>query len=400
MAQGVELETVAGTDGPRLIKRATTEAGRAHLAREADRLERAGHPGVVELLERADDHLVMAWAGEQTLAITRPALERTAWVLGVIAATVADLHDLGIVHGRLDPTHVVLGADGRPILCGLAGPEPGEPEPSATDDVACLGQLIDAVVGHADLEPIPDRRWSGRRWSGYHQRSLLSVADQATLSDPGARPTAREIAAAIGRTAPEAERSTHRLITLTAAAACISVIVLTVVAVRSDPPVEVARASAPAPVTTSLVTATASTTRSTTTASTTTAGPTCPAAAAPSADVDGDGCQERYRISGITLTASGRAYRVGQPGDHVSVADWDCDGKASPGLVRPATGEVFLFDGWARPEHAVTVDARAIVVGAVALAPPANAEPGGSACRAPRVRLQDGTFTPLPTAVR
>jgi hypothetical protein len=29
------------------------------------------------------------------------------------------------------------------------------------------------------------------------------------------------------------------------------------------------------------------------------------------------------------------------------VADWDCDGRATPALVRAATGEVWVYDRWA-----------------------------------------------------
>lgn len=42
-------------------------------------------------------------------------------------------------------------------------------------------------------------------------------------------------------------------------------------------------------------------------------------------------------------------FRIGAPGDELLLGDWDCDGTDTDtaGIYRPATGETFLFDGWA-----------------------------------------------------
>jgi hypothetical protein len=66
-------------------------------------------------------------------------------------------------------------------------------------------------------------------------------------------------------------------------------------------------------------------------------------------------------------------YRIGAPGDALVVGDWDCDGVETPGLYRPATGETFLFDDWARDE-------------AVSATPGPVLEPGGDAA----VRTEGG----------
>jgi hypothetical protein len=44
----------------------------------------------------------------------------------------------------------------------------------------------------------------------------------------------------------------------------------------------------------------------------------------------------------------GARYRIGVPGDLVDVGDWDCDGSATPTVVRPADGSVWRFGTWAR----------------------------------------------------
>ncbi|MGI9079570.1 MAG: hypothetical protein ACR2GF_01885, partial [Acidimicrobiales bacterium] len=76
-----------------------------------------------------------------------------------------------------------------------------------------------------------------------------------------------------------------------------------------------------------------------------------PVSALLSADTDGDGCPEALRWGDGVVEAGDRRWTVGQPGDLVATADWSCSGHATLALLRPATGEVFVFDGWAGPGH-------------------------------------------------
>ena len=66
---------------------------------------------------------------------------------------------------------------------------------------------------------------------------------------------------------------------------------------------------------------------------------------------------------------------MGQPGDVIAVGDWECDGRAAPALLRPATGDVFVFPDWAEDEP-VTVEARDRLPGAVAI----RGEPADGGC--------------------
>jgi hypothetical protein len=80
-------------------------------------------------------------------------------------------------------------------------------------------------------------------------------------------------------------------------------------------------------------------------------------------DPEGDGCDAlgAYRVERVadadrvvlTVPIAGHERRValGERGDQVLLGDWDCDGVDTPGLYRPAAGEVQYFDEWPRVEQ-------------------------------------------------
>src|SRR5437016_173247 len=75
------------------------------------------------------------------------------------------------------------------------------------------------------------------------------------------------------------------------------------------------------------------------------------------------------------LDAGGARLRVGEPGDVLVTGRWRC-GPATVALLRPATGEVFRFDDWARPGQAATATVVATIPGATALRAAAAPTPG------------------------
>ncbi len=476
--------------GPLLVKRATSAAGRGRLTHEAAVLAAAAPvPGVAELLAHHDApeeaRLVTRWVGPHTLATSGPLpVEQAAGVVAALAGTVAGLHAIGVVHARLTPDHVVLGPGGAPVLCGFG--EAGEPGRCApAEDVAALGRLLTDLVASAgvDVEPIPEgyRRFGRRRWAGYHRRTLLILADQATADDHTARPTAHGLAEAIATAVPDAvlppapprppspgpapepppaprpeavpvrrthgraepartgdtsrhevgprphaprpsagtlppspppraprrpghpdrrpatgdrlPRRLHRAVPVLAAVVGMALVLAGFREVVSEPetappavddeaippiPAPASPRSADGPATTHPP----ATTRPPTTRPSTTPPPQtrppkvtrpaprpgCPAVAAPAADADGDGCPETIVVEGDRVVAAGVTYQVGRPGDLVSVGDWDCDGRATPALLRTATGEVFVFDRWATPGHDLTVRPVTVVGRATAVA--------------------------------
>jgi hypothetical protein len=93
----------------------------------------------------------------------------------------------------------------------------------------------------------------------------------------------------------------------------------------------------------------------------------CVAVPPPAADVDGDGCPEALAVQGHAVTAGDARWTLGEPGDLVTIGDWDCDGVASPAVLRPATGDVFVFPAWAPEGEPATVPAVRTVAGAAAV---------------------------------
>ena len=203
------VRTSVTTDaaGRRVLAKVAANAEEAfRLAHEAAQLEAARHPGVVELVG-VDGHgvgsiLLTAHVEGPTLAQTgRLPLEESAGLLAALATTLADLHDLGLVHGGVVPEHVIVGPGGRPVLCGLAyggrageaaGPLPpvaaafADPARTGADVLSPAFDVFGVGALARFLAPDPP--------AGH---VLARMAAEATADDPAARPPARALAGAL-----------------------------------------------------------------------------------------------------------------------------------------------------------------------------------------------------------
>jgi serine/threonine protein kinase len=221
------VRVVHDGDGTLAAVKAPPPADPDRTRREIALLRVLRHPGVVELLadrERADGaELWTRWVGSRSTADLPTPLDPdlAAGLALAVGSTLQDLHRLGVAHTALDPTHVLLDPQGRPVLCGFGGAATvGAPLPpddlglerdgtaEATLDVAGLGELLAAWLGqdpdHATTTEgqgsprRPDRR---RRPSGQVRR-LLGIADQARHPDPSDRPGLRAVLDALRAAAP------------------------------------------------------------------------------------------------------------------------------------------------------------------------------------------------------
>jgi hypothetical protein len=379
MARSTTLATAS--EQAVVVKRASGPDAAA-LEAEGDRLRAAAHPGVVEVVSSVGSdrewELTLLHAGRPLSAVGTLSVEQVAGTAAAVAATLADLHDAGIVHGRIDATHVLIGPHGRPVLCGFGG---GAQPASPGDDVAALGTLIGELLsGTEELEPIPERRWRRRpHWSGWTRRSLLTIADQACAEPATRRPTARRLAAAIAEVVPDAVTPVASM-PMSAAGIVSSSPASTT---DDDDPLHLLRRTAQydggsrwpvsaiaCAVVGAALLAVGGLQLSGGTPSSRAADPMAASAAGPVTSVRAassvTSVPSSAQVDGNVVLYGAHRFEVGEPGDVVVVGDWDCDGTATPAVLRPASGEVFVFPSWTSDED-VVVRAQAVVEGAVDL---------------------------------
>jgi len=223
-----QTTTATGADGILVvIKRGRSRPEIAGLAREAELLGHARHPGIVELvgLDNGPDGAAVTLAhvpGPSLAEVGHVGHDVAAGLVAATATIVADLHDLGWVHGAVAPDHVLLSPPhGHPVLCGFGhagrigsavpfspprdarfldparhGAEPLDP----SVDVFGLGVLLSALTeGAGVLEPERDHVLNAQARS-----VIAAVVRDATDDEPIRRPSARDIATALHDGLPQA----------------------------------------------------------------------------------------------------------------------------------------------------------------------------------------------------
>ena len=327
-----------------------------------------------------------------------------------LAGAVAALHAVGIVHGDISTGNVLLDEDRGPWLAdlgdagvggratrargtdGFAAPEvtAGQP-PGQAADIHALGRVLRAALGPIDAEGEPgDQDETGDRIIGDRPAgSLHAILARATDPDPEARPPAavmtlelsrlaevlggpttgaaavtRDFGAgrplALARPAVSSSRPRRRSAALIAGGGAV-VVVITVGLIlgfaTSHPtagPVDPAAALGPDPVTGDRATVDRPPCPG--------PGPAMPAGAvAVAGDPTGRGClvamtwwPDRAEVERPDESGERTRFTLGDPGDQFLLGDWDGDGRDTPGLYRPATGQVTRFDGWAGSGRSVT----------------------------------------------
>ena len=332
------MNVVVNDAGTVVRKEAESGPDRARLAREAAVLRVAAHPGVVEIVATEGGSepqaLLLRKVDGSTLA-ERSDLSPAdiAWMGAALATTVADLHDIGVVHGSLEPAHVLIDDSNRPVLCGFgsaryaAGSE--HLEEWRRGDVESLAKLlIDARAGVAGPRAAAVLRAAagGRSRTGLRgrpvdarhiARALADAASSATPSRPGELP-------AVGTGIPPRARDARRGGQRTALFVSGSVVATGLAAAGTLWP--------------------SLTTSSATRPEALRATPAFSAARCPAQD---DGC--------VPLTAAGTpngrvglGYRVVGASGVVVLGRWDCRNTSTPAVLDPATGRVWVFDSWPR----------------------------------------------------
>jgi hypothetical protein len=351
------------------------------------RLRSAAHPGVVRVLavvstdagvELRTEH---GGAPLDQVGALEPA--RLAAIGAAVATTLAELHELGVVHGRLTGARVLIGPHDRPMLCGF-GTTP--PAGGGELDVAALGELLTAcAVGrHAVPGPVAPPL-----------RSLVELCSQACDPSASRRPSMRRFAASLAalavparvvrrparRATPRSAGRSSRLLVPVG----VAIVILAIGAWRLQPP---PRAAAPVVASPTTAARAPSAPMSTTSTSRTTIAGTC-AVVTGSDGPSIEGCPHEISLQGTTVTIDGASFEVGTDGDVIAVGSWRCAGDATIAVLRPATGSVFAFPTAAT--SIITVEPIATVRGGRTFV----VTELGRRCQELRVVDAGGTSTPI-----
>ena len=384
--------------GERLIAVKQVDAAHAaELEREAELLKRVDHPGVVRFVDLTDaaeggKALHTEFVSSETWA-TRPLTDPAERAAGIaaLAALVADLHDLGLAHLHITPSHVLHGEDDRPVLCGLTRADESTPENRYADLVALAALCCDESIAKGPLagrlssladaaragrlsarelarkldqllvKRAPGPQSGQRRGIGPFDRLRHAPRGSALLrsgraasghrspgcrsdGEPACPPLSRQAARLQPKDARAKSRPSHQP--------------------AAGPPTQQERSASPArrtrqtpddrdrPGRHSRLTRT-------------------PRRRLEPAN---NNSIRRQAIGSLRArrTASqlhpvdaaaevehgGRRYAIGVQGDLVATGDWDCDGIPTPAIVRPATGDVVLFEEWPGPDESLSMPVR------------------------------------------
>jgi hypothetical protein len=336
-----------------VVKTATSEPERGQLRHEAQVLLRARHPGVVVIAaftdQDASTRLTIAGVDGCTLADAPPkqpldALRFTA----ALARTIADLHAMGIAHRSLRADHVLCRADGRPLLCEFGDATTKAGDADRLGDAQALRNLVELIAAAIAPESHGSRAAGALRSLAADLRNEPLPAAPADVATRAGRAASRH--AVRFRRRPRRRRP-HRVTAFALGPA----IVLGTVVLWSRRAGDVPSTSAPALISTSGATS-------------------VPIGRTPT-----------------RVDAGGAQFDVGQAGDQVLIADWHCDGEPSAALLRPSTGEVFVFAALPAAGETLTGRRVATVIDAVSIVDDRT----DAACPPLAVRRADGTTFPI-----
>ncbi|MEY2567135.1 MAG: eukaryotic-like serine/threonine-protein kinase [Actinomycetota bacterium] len=343
-------------------KTAVGDAAVAQLQAEAAVLDAMRHPGVVELVgvdtSEGLGELSTVWVEGPTMDRPGPmGPEEVAGVAAALAATLADLHAAGLVHGAVEPSHVILSPDG-PVLCGFGQAGPPGPSRQPDGDVVALAELVLTLVREGPVAAVAQRLMDAPGSAAEAASEFRDAVRGATL--PGGPAAAGETR--LGELLrPAGSTRQRRVVPIVGAVA---------VVVAAGIALVVARGAADAVPVTVAPSRSVSEPRPTTT--------TMPAPVP---------TQLWPRGPAPTIVVGNRRFEVGGPGD-IAIGSWGCDAAAPVAAVlRPGTGEVFVFARPATAGQDIVGERVATVVGATSLV---AADLDGDRCTDLAVTRTDG----------
>ena len=360
------------------IKKTANSDSSSRLAREASILAEIAGSGVVELANFVEGpsecslstYYVGGGTAADLVSQNKISSENVAAMAASLALTLADVHDRGYVHGTLAPHHVLGPISATPLICGWSGAKEierdaqghiGDEGPDPHEDVVALARIaLELLGGSSDvgaerLKAIFARvgQTGSNNPAGLSMRSMAIALEKLVSDDPKDYPSSFSDVPSSRMVYPRQDSHQtrgrfrwddrggfdrfallgHRLRT-----AGVGVLALGIVAggflflSSSD-----SNASS---------------------------------SAASSSDGSSSGEQkpsrveaneiraqqisdqrvddvDSYKVDGRRVIGKNATWEIGAQGDLVFIGDWDGDGFGTPAIVRPKTGEVWVFIKWA-----------------------------------------------------
>ncbi len=370
------LRIEAHSDGGVRVVKTGTGASGTRVRAEATLLGRVRGPGVVTIIDSGETPdgfgFATVWIGSRSLAdMPRPlSVNRAAGFCLAIGTTLQRIHGSGVVHNRIEASHVLLDDHGRPTLCGFG--DATTDGRSARSDVIALAALI--VESLSDEDPDregpapthPERRSDRQRLVRY----LASIADEAVdpVPDLGTvLETVRRLSpgATLGLApladAPRARPRRRRRRRATKLVACIGLAVTAAVVVGLSAP--------------GLPTLTG-------------ASPSGLGAETHEADTDpADPTDPSVPEDAPTVELDGSLFRIGRVGDIAIARSVGCAPVASVYVLRPETEMLWVFNSIATVDRDTTPSSTSRRTGAVSIEPTVDPFTG---CDALAIVFADG----------
>ncbi len=351
--------------GDDVVVKAGSGELRDRLRREAEVLRRCKDLPVIDLVELAEgaDHTELVTARYGSLTLKESGLldpHERGLALAAACAAVEELHRAGRTHGALTASHVLVEPGGGVRLCSLgAGQEleaAGVDGAEASDRDALSTVVTEVLEQPAGFESGRERR----RWDRAARRAVARLGAARGLRSgaevlevlrgcgvPGTD-TAEAGDIADIATPPERRRRSGPSMAGVAVAAVVACLL------SAGAAWALTRDSGESALE-----------------------PIC-------ADIEADGACDQFAVEGQTITVGEHTFDVGGPGETPRLGDWNCDGTATVAVLRPTSGEVFTFDGWADRGSPVSGELVGTFEGATGIVEPTS-------CGPMEITLQDGS---------
>ena len=336
------------------VTRSKTPAEAAALKHEASILARVAQPGVVKLgaltAQNRDVTLALVPLNGHLLSDVKLEVNNLAGVMTSLAMTVSRVHESGVTHNALDSSAVIISEKtGRPVLRNFASAKVTDEKAARIADVRALVALLDSKLSeippsHAPhavrirtrLEAIVDAATNATDAKVPTALGLAQLLRDATQrNNPAAadhKAEARKRLNSLRATLPGSNivhgrhvfEKTMNLPTLALVAFAVTalslgfIFLLLKTVLRPELPV-------------------VDPTR-----------PQCNARPAASlvVDTDGDGCGDAVELTDASVRINGETFTVGNGGDKLALGRWTCTDQYTLGLLRPSTGQIYVFKTW------------------------------------------------------